>query len=169
MNTQTTCHCTSPPRSPASANNQVLSESEILRKATQILESRFTRSNYLTSPNKARDYLRLVFACETREVFGTVLLDNQHGVLGLRKLFYGTIDGAAVYPREVVRTALEANASAVVLVHNHPSGHPEPSTADKLITDKVVSALGLVDIRVLDHILIAGTETVSFAERGLLP
>lgn len=145
-----------------------LSETEILQRASEILETRFARSNYLTSPGRARDYLTLAFAKERREVFGIVLLDNQHGVLGLKKLFYGTIDGAAVYPREVVRTALEANAAAVVLVHNHPSGNPEPSNTDQLITEKIQSALRLVDIRVLDHIVVGGSKYVSFSERGLL-
>lgn len=98
MNTHTTCRCVVQPHGGISTKHEVLSDSEILRKATQILESRFTRSNYLTSPGKARDYLRLAFACEAREVFGVVLLDNQHGVLGLRKLFYGTIDGAQFIP-----------------------------------------------------------------------
>lgn len=148
--------------------DHTISETEILQRANEILETRFARSNFLTSPQSARDYLTLAFSNEHREVFGIVLLDNQHGVLGLKKLFYGTIDGAAVYPREVVRAALEANAAAVVLVHNHPSGHPEPSKADKLITHKIIRALSLVDIRVLDHIIVAGAETASFAERGLL-
>lgn len=160
--------CRSLLQRPDQTGKKATREAKVLNQALQILERRFSRSNYLTGASDARDYLQLCFATETREVFGLVLLDNQHGVLKLEKLFYGTIDGATIYPREVVRTALEANASAVILVHNHPSGNPEPSTADRLITEKVVNALGLVDIRVLDHLIIAGTRIVSFAELGLL-
>lgn len=161
--------CRSLSQRPDQTEKKATIEAEVLNQALQILETRFSRSNYLAGASDARDYLQLSFGMETREVFGVVLLDNQHGVLSLEKLFYGTIDGATVYPREVVRTALEANASAVILVHNHPSGNPEPSTADRLITEKVINALGLVDIRVLDHLLIAGTTSVSFAELGILP
>jgi len=145
-----------------------LSESDVLDWAQAILEARFKRSNYLTSPALVRRYLTSQLATEEREVFGVILLDNQHGVLGFERLFYGTIDSASVYPREVVKTVLNANAAAVILVHNHPSGHPEPSQADILLTKRLAASLQTIDVRVLDHLVIGGTDTVSFAERALL-
>lgn len=145
-----------------------LSEAMVLEWAEVILHERFLRSNYLVSPALARSYLRVAFGQEVREVFGMVLLDNQHGVIDVTKLFYGTIDGASVYPREVVKAVLEQNAAAVILVHNHPSGHAEPSDADKQITRRICDALRLIDVRVLDHMVVGSDETVSFAERGLI-
>ncbi|WP_084645937.1 RadC family protein [Marinimicrobium agarilyticum] len=145
-----------------------LSEALVLDWAEVILHERFLRSNYLVSPDLARSYLRVAFGKEDREVFGMVLLDNRHGVLDITKLFYGTIDGASVHPREVVKTALSHNAAAVLLVHNHPSGNPEPSTADRRLTDRLKEALQLVGVRVIDHMVIGSDEVVSFAERGLI-
>ncbi|KJS09983.1 MAG: hypothetical protein VR73_00485 [Gammaproteobacteria bacterium BRH_c0] len=147
---------------------RLLNEEDVLTTAKTIMESRFARSHYLTSPDITRQYLTLALANEPREVFAIILLDSHHGVLGLETLFYGTIDGASVYPREIVKTALDANAAAVILVHNHPSGHPEPSQADQQITDKIVNALQTVDVRTLDHLIVAGSAVLSFAERGLL-
>ncbi|MBL4835565.1 MAG: DNA repair protein RadC [Pseudomonas sp.] len=144
------------------------SEDQVLIWAQAILEARFTRSNFLTSPVMVRDYLRLAFASEEREVFGIILLDNQHGVLGFERLFYGTIDSASVYPREVIKTVLNANAAAVILTHNHPSGNPEPSQADIRLTSRIRVALETIDVRLLDHLVIGGTTSVSLAERGLL-
>jgi DNA repair protein RadC len=102
------------------------------------------------------------------EVFAAVLLDNRHRVIAVRELFRGTIDGAAVHPREVVRECLAAGAAAVVLAHNHPSGVAEPSQADELITMRLREALALVEIRLLDHVIVAGTATISLAQRGLI-
>ena len=107
-------------------------------------------------------------AHEDREVFGLILLDSQHGVLGFEILFYGTIDSASVYPREIVKCVLNANAAAVILTHNHPSGRPEPSTADAALTKRLQIALETIEVRVLDHLVIGGADSVSFAERGLL-
>ncbi|WP_193075686.1 RadC family protein [Pseudomonas sp. FME51] len=145
-----------------------LSEKEVLVWAHAILEARFKRSNYLTSPALVRAYLKANLSTEEREVFGVILLDSQHGVLGFERLFYGTIDSASVYPREVVKLVLNANAAAVILVHNHPSGHPEPSQADIHLTKRLQDALTIIDVRVLDHLVVGGTDTVSFAERALL-
>ncbi len=145
-----------------------VSDSQILSWAESILEKRFMRSDYLSSPNNTRDYLKITFAHHTREIFAMILLDNQHGILAFEVLFQGTIDGAAVYPREIVKLALDHNAAAVILAHNHPSGTAEPSDADKAITRRIIKALETVDIRVLDHLIIGGTHTVSFAERGIL-
>ena len=145
-----------------------LSENEVLGWAQAILESRFTRSNYLTNPELVREYLQAVLATEEREVFGIILLDSQHGVLGFERLFYGTIDNANVYPREVIKTVLKANAAAVILAHNHPSGNPEPSATDIALTKRLQSALQAIDVRLLDHLVVGGASSVSFAERGLL-
>jgi len=145
-----------------------LSEEQVLTWANRILESRFQRSHYLSNPGVTKDYLRSTLANKEREVFALVFLDNQHAVIGLEILFYGTIDGASVYPREVVKAALDYNAAAVILAHNHPSGIAEPSSADERITERLVEALKTVDIRVLDHLIIGGTNSVSLAERGLL-
>lgn len=97
-----------------------------------------------------------------------MFLDNKHRLISLEKVFYGTIDSATVHPREVVKLALEKNAAAVIFAHNHPSGVAEPSRADEMLTKRLKEALALVDIRVLDHIVVAGTEAVSLAERGLV-
>lgn len=148
---------------------RLLNEEDVLTMAKTIMESRFARSHYLTSPDITRQYLTMALGNEPREVFALILLDNQHGVIGMEILFQGTIDGATVYPREVVKKALEANAAAVILAHNHPSGNPEPSQDDKLITQKIAKALMTVDIRTLDHLIVAGGSTVSLAERGWMP
>jgi len=101
-------------------------------------------------------------------VFALILLDSQHGVLDFEKLFYGTIDSASVYPREVIKAVLNANAAAVIIAHNHPSGNPEPSRADIALTTRLREALNTIDVRLFDHLVVGGPETVSFAERGLL-
>jgi DNA repair protein RadC len=122
----------------------------------------------LTSPDSVRDYLQLQLAHQEREVFAVLFLDNRHRSLAFEELFFGTIDGATVYPREVVKAALRHNAAAVILAHNHPSGVAEPSQADQAITQRLQEALALMDVRVLDHFVIGSGEPVSFAERGLL-
>jgi DNA repair protein RadC len=145
-----------------------ISESQILVWAESILEARFKRSNYITSPSHTREYLNVALADKEREVFCMIYLDSQHGIIDFEILFHGTIDAASVYPREVVKSALKHNAAAIILAHNHPSGSPEPSSADKRITDQIITALKTVDIRVLDHLIVGGTQSISFAELGLL-
>ncbi|WP_198300846.1 DNA repair protein RadC [Cellvibrio sp. PSBB006] len=145
-----------------------ISDTQILYWAERILQKRFERSNYLTSPDATREFLRVTFADDHRELFAMILLDNQHSVIGYEILFLGTIDGAAVYPREVVKTALNYNAAAVIFTHNHPSGVAEPSQADRAITARLKNALDIVDIQTLDHLVVGGTHIVSFAERGLI-
>lgn len=145
-----------------------ISESQILAWAESILEARFKRSNYITSPNHTREYLNVTLADKEREVFCMIYLDSQHGIIDFEILFHGTINSASVYPREVVKSALKHNAAAVILAHNHPSGSPEPSRADRQITDQIVTALKTVDIKVLDHLIVGGAQSISFAERGLL-
>jgi len=122
----------------------------------------------LSAPADAARYLQAKYAHREAEVFACVMLDTRHRVLELRELFQGTIDGATVYPREVVKAALAANANAVILVHNHPSGVSEPSEADRAITAKLSKALALIEVRVLDHIIVSRTGHVSMAERGLV-
>lgn len=145
-----------------------ISEEDVLYWATKIVTKRFTRSNYLTSPDLTREFLQIILAKENRELFIVIFLDNQNGVLGYEILFQGTIDAAAVYPREIVKAVLVNNAAAVILAHNHPSGLPEPSFADQKITDRVIKALETIDVKVLDHLVVGGNNIVSFAERGML-
>jgi DNA repair protein RadC len=122
----------------------------------------------LASPAAVRDYLRLSIGRLDHEVFLAIYLDAQHRVLGSETLFRGTLTQTSVYPREVVKAALRANAAAVLFAHNHPSGVAQPSQADELLTRNLSEALRLVDIRVLDHFVVAGAQIISFSERGLL-
>jgi DNA repair protein RadC len=140
---------------------------EVLSKAADIIGKKLNRHSVFTSPQTTKDYLTYKLAPYEREVFCVLLLDSQHRLIEYRELFYGTIDATAVYPREVVKLVLEHNAAAVIFAHNHPSGVAEPSMADKNITQKLISALALIDVRVLDHIVVGETQ-VSFAERGLI-
>ena len=141
---------------------------EILDAARAILAHRVRRGAAISNPRHTRDYLRLHLASREHEIFAILFLDNRHRVIEFVPLFRGTVDGASVYPREVVKEALARNAAAVILAHNHPSGVAEPSQADELITIRIRDALALVDIRVLDHFVVTGDDIVSFAERGLL-
>jgi DNA repair protein RadC len=143
-------------------------EEEILAAARTILARRVRRGRPLTSPRHTREYLRQELATLEHEVFAILFLDNRHRVIEFVPLFRGTVDGASVHPREVVKEALARNAAAVILAHNHPSGIAEPSQADELITQRVKDALALIDVRVLDHLVVTGDAIVSFAERGLL-
>jgi DNA repair protein RadC len=129
---------------------------------------RFTRSNYLTSSDATREFLQIILAKEYRELFIVIFLDNQNGVLGYETLFQGTIDGAAVYPREIVKVVLGINAASVILAHNHPSGTAIPSEADRRVTTRIIQALDTIDVKVLDHLVVGGIEVMSFAEKGLL-
>lgn len=136
--------------------------------ALGILKQRHRAGRALGSPNDTRAYLRLKLADRKAEVFGGFLLNNRHQVIEAVEFFQGTIDGASVHPRVVVQRALEVNAAAIVIFHNHPSGVAEPSHADEAITRRLIEALALVDVRVLDHFVVAAGESVSFAERGLI-
>ena len=122
----------------------------------------------LANPRSVSEYLAVHYAGQQREVFGCLFLDNRHRLIRFDEVFHGTIDGASVHPREVVKLALARNAAAVILAHNHPSGVAEPSQADELITVRLRDASALVDIRVLDHLVVGGNAVVSFAERGLI-
>ena len=141
----------------------------IIKEALSILENRLHQpGEAITSPQSANNFLILKLAEKEHEVFACLFLGNRHRVIAFEEMFHGTIDGANVYPREVVKAALRHNAAAVILSHNHPSGVAEPSSADQSITAKLKDALSLVDVRVLDHIIVGGTTTVSLAERGLI-
>jgi DNA repair protein RadC len=141
----------------------------VVELARRALREEVRRNEVLNSPHKVRDYLRLALGHTPHEVFVALFLDAQNRLIADRELFRGTLTQTSVYPREVVKAALAHNAAAVIFAHNHPSGAAEPSRADELLTRTLRDALALVDIRVLDHIIVAGPgATVSFAERGLL-
>ena len=152
--------------------NQIVisNDDAIIESALKILESRILYdpgSPSMTSPQASKDFVKLQLATYEHEVFACLFMDNRNRVIAYEELFRGTIDGASVYPREVVKACLSHNAAAVIFAHNHPSGISEPSLADKSITKRLNDALALIDVRVLDH-LIVGEEVTSFAERGLL-
>jgi DNA repair protein RadC len=138
---------------------------ELVRRA---LREEVAGRDVLTSPDAVRDYLRLALAPLPYEVFMALFLDSQNRLLAACELFRGTLAQTSVYPREVVKSALAHNAAGVILAHNHPSGVAEPSRADELLTASLKQALAMVDIRTLDHLIVAGPRVVSFAERGLI-
>jgi len=147
--------------------DQPASEHQILEEAAMIIEQRHLKEGIYENPTATKEFLNFKLHQHDREVFSVMLLDNQHQLIEYRELFFGTINAASVYPREVVLAVLDAKASAVIFAHNHPSGLPEPSQADIQITKHLIDALKLIDVRVLDHIIV-GKDSVSFAERGLL-
>jgi DNA repair protein RadC len=136
--------------------------------ARRSLKEELRAGDALTSPGAVRDYLRLAIAGREYEVFVCLWLDAQHRVVAIEELFRGTLTQTSVYPREIVKAGLRANAAAVIFAHNHPSGAAQPSQADELLTRNLKDALALVDIKVLDHFVVAGRQALSFAERGLL-
>lgn len=144
------------------------STEQILEVARQVIDRKISRGTSFTSPMLVKDYLRTKLVGLEHEVFAALFLDSQHCLIEYAELFRGTIDATAVYPREVVKVALGLNAAAVIFAHNHPSGNPEPSHADMAITTRLKDALALVEVRTLDHIIVGGEATMSFAERGLL-
>lgn len=146
--------------------NRLMAARELLRRA--LAENLADSSVSLASPEAVRDYLRLFLAGQAYESFLALWLDAQNRLIAGMELFRGTTTQTSVYPREVVRAGLKLNASAVILAHNHPSGHAEPSRADEVLTSELKQALALVDIRVLDHFIVADTTVMSFAERGLM-
>jgi len=140
----------------------------VLEMSRRYLYGEIQGRDVLSSPEATRDYLKLRLHGYPHEVFAALFLDNRHRVIDYRELFRGTIDGASVHPREVVRSALDLNAAAVIFAHNHPSGVAEPSQSDLRITQRLKDALALIDVRVLDHLIIGEGEGTSLAERGLL-
>jgi len=144
------------------------SADDILEAARQVIDQKMQRGAELTSPAAVKKYLRIKLAGFEHEVFAVLFMDTRHRLIEYREMFRGTIDGASVYPRELVKEALRCNAAAVIVSHNHLSGNPEPSAADRTLTERLKQALGLVDVRVLDHVIVAGSSTTSFSGRGLL-
>jgi len=145
-----------------------VNDEQVISAALRILAERLVRSSALLDPRTTRQYVALRFAGVEHEVFTCIFLDSRARVIACEELFRGTIDGANVHPREVVKRALAHNCSSVILAHNHPSGVAEPSQADELITRRLKATLDLVDIRLLDHLVIGGNVIESMAERGLL-
>ncbi len=143
--------------------------SKIIRRALKILESRLSyETDVFTNPNDTKNYLRLKLGGNEREVFAVLYLTNRNQLISYEELFLGTIDGASIYVREIVKLGLSLNAAAIICAHNHPSGVCEPSRADEVITKRIKEACGLVDIRLLDHLVVSATDSVSLAERGLI-
>jgi DNA repair protein RadC len=140
----------------------------VLEMSRRALKEELQRGDALNSPRAVRDYLQLLLGGRQQEVFLVLFLDTQHRVIASEELFQGTLSQTSVYPREVVKRALAHNAAAVILAHNHPSGVAEPSQSDQLLTDALKQALSLVDVRVLDHFVVAMGKTLSFAEKGLI-
>lgn len=141
---------------------------EVLQAAQRVLAGQMRGCEALNSPQVVRDFLRVKLGALEHEVFAVIHLDAQNRVIDYVEMFRGTVSQTSVYPREVVKEALARNSAALLLVHNHPSGAAEPSRADETLTQTLKSALALVDVRVLDHLIVAGSAILSFAERGLL-
>ncbi len=139
----------------------------VIEMSRRYFDEKLKRGDEITSASKVKDYLKSKLRDYEHEVFACLFLDNRHRIIKYEEMFTGTIDGASVYPREVVKRALSHNAAALILAHNHPSGVAEPSESDKRITQRLKDALSLIDVRVLDHFVV-GDEVVSFTERGLL-
>lgn len=146
-----------------------VTEKQLIEVARRLIDRRISDyADALTDPQLVREFLKLHIGDREREVFFVLFLNNQHCVIAAEEMFQGSIDGASVYPREVVKRALQLNAGAVILAHNHPSGSSNPSGADKQLTERLKNALGLVDIRVLDHFIVGEGIPFSFAEHGLI-
>ncbi|UUX96591.1 RadC family protein [Aquabacterium sp. J223] len=141
---------------------------EVLQQARWVLSQQVRRGSTMSSPKAVKDYLQVQIGLLEHEVFCVLFLDAQHRVIEFRQMFRGTVAQTSVYPREVVKESLALNAAAVILAHNHPSGVAEPSRADEVLTQTLKSALALVDVRVLDHMVVGAGDLVSFAERGLI-
>ena len=145
-----------------------VTEADILQMAQQLAMSRLSKGRALTEPKQVFSHLQTLLQYHEYEVFALLLLDSKHRVISFRELFRGTLDGASVYPREVVKIALEHNAAAVIMVDNHPSGDPEPSQAHRTLTITLKNALNMVGTCLLDHVVVAHDGCVSLAERGYL-
>lgn len=143
-------------------------ETKVIAEAFSIMERLVSKNDFFTRPAASAEYLQLRLGAKEREVFSVMFLNTQHQLIACEDMFFGTIDGASIYPREVVKRALAHNAGAVIFGHNHPSGKTEPSSADIAITRRLKEALELVDVRVLDHIVVSASGWQSMANRGLI-
>lgn len=139
---------------------------QVLEAARRVVDQRMRRGTSFKDPSVARQFFRDKLAGLEREVFAAVFLDCRHRMIDYAELFFGSLDGAEVHPREVVRQALLHNAGALLIAHNHPSGNAEPSAADRALTARLKQALALIEVRLLDHIVVGGSQTMSLAERG---
>ena len=153
----------------ANGRYRVANADQVIESANEQIREKFTRSgDFFTDPTHARNTFKYRLAMKDREVFSVAFLTTKNELIEIRDLFYGTIDGAEVYPREIAKAALELNASAIILAHNHPSGSAQASAADIACTRRIKQAMELIDVRVLDHIIVAGNLTVSMASEGLM-
>tara|TARA_B100000508_G_scaffold78143_1_gene60732 strand:- start:1307 stop:1807 length:501 start_codon:yes stop_codon:yes gene_type:complete len=144
-----------------------VNQEALIQSARSCIRQGFNSGPPLSCPGDVTTYLQAMLAGFGREIFSVLLLNQKHELIAYEELFQGTIDGASVYPREVVKLALHYNAAAAIFAHNHPSGNSEPSAADKTITERLKQSLALIDVRVLDHIVV-GERCTSLAEQGLL-
>lgn len=142
-------------------------EHQVLERAAEILKNRWGKAPVFQSSKESQAFLRMKLSAYEHEVFAVLFLDSKHRLLDYREMFHGSLDGAPVYPREVVKAAVQLNAGAVIFAHNHPSGDTTPSQADRQITRHLMDALKLIDVRVLDHVIV-GDNCLSFAEEQLL-
>ncbi|MCF7500811.1 DNA repair protein RadC [Pseudoalteromonas sp. L1] len=140
---------------------------QVLEKAAEVLHKKYLVGKALTSSQSTKDFLQFKLGQYEREVFAILILNSQHKLIEYKELFFGTINSASVYPREVVKEVLHLNGAAVIFAHNHPSGESEPSQSDVKLTNRLKESLALIDVQVLDHIVV-GSNASSFAERGLL-
>jgi DNA repair protein RadC len=147
--------------------HQPMTADQVLEKASEILKNKHLTSDIFTSSEATKDFLKFKLGNYEREVFAVMILTSKHQLIEYKELFFGTINAASVYPREVVKAVLNENGASVIFAHNHPSGEPEPSQADIAITKRLKAALALIDVHVLDHVVV-GSSTTSLAERGLL-
>jgi DNA repair protein RadC len=145
-----------------------MNREQTIQRALEYLACEAQERDCLQTPQSVKDYLKLRLAGRPHEIFMVLFLDSQNRLIAAEELFRGTLTQTSVYPREVVIEALDKGAASVILAHNHPSGVPEPSAADRALTEVLKRTLALVDVRVLDHIVIGGPDAVSFAERGLI-
>lgn len=148
---------------------QINTDNETIEAAISILKNRLrVPGEPLTNAEAVKQFLILKLGEYTEERFSVIFLDNRHRLITYKEMFRGTVDGASVYPREIAKEALQLHACAVILAHNHPSGYLEPSQADRTVTKQISDALGLIEVRVLDHVIVGGADAISFAERGLI-
>ena len=145
-----------------------VTEKDILIMARRLAKNRLAKGRSIERPSSAFIYLQTLISQYEREVFGAIFLDNQHRIISFEEIFLGTLNVTNIHPREVVKRALVVNAAAVIFVHNHPSGDPEPSEADKRITVQLRETLNLIDVRVLDHVVVGARSCISMAERGFV-
>lgn len=143
-------------------------EENLVKRAYKVLEKRITGGTVFSAPSVAKKIFTLRLCSKEREYFSVAFLDSQHKLIEIEDLFKGTLASCSVYPREIVKRALELNAYAIIIAHNHPSGNVEPSNADKNITKEIEKACKLLDIKLLDHLIIGGADSLSFAEKGLI-